>query len=54
MTAADVLEVLGILEEAGVGVWLDGGWAIDASRRTDGNHDDLARGRSEDGKERSC
>jgi lincosamide nucleotidyltransferase A/C/D/E len=42
MTAADVLEVLGILEEAGVGVWLDGGWAVDAllGEQTR-DHDDL-------------
>jgi len=30
MRAEDVLEVVACLEVAGVGVWLDGGWGIDA------------------------
>jgi lincosamide nucleotidyltransferase A/C/D/E len=30
MTATDVLEVLQRLDEAGVPVWLDGGWGVDA------------------------
>jgi len=30
MTAADVAEIMDILENAGIDVWLDGGWAIDA------------------------
>lgn len=30
MTAADVIEVVEVLEAAGVDVWLDGGWAVDA------------------------
>jgi lincosamide nucleotidyltransferase A/C/D/E len=30
MTLTDVLWVLTLLEEAGVTVWLDGGWAVDA------------------------
>lgn len=30
MTAADVLEVLDALEDAGVRVWIDGGWGVDA------------------------
>ena len=30
MLAADVLEVLGALQRAGLRVWLDGGWGIDA------------------------
>ncbi len=42
MHAADVVEVIDALESAGVDVWLDGGWGIDAllgeqTRR----HDDL-------------
>ncbi len=30
MTAAALLELLGVLEKAGVSVWLDGGWGVDA------------------------
>ena len=30
MTAESVLEILAILERAGIEVWLDGGWGIDA------------------------
>jgi lincosamide nucleotidyltransferase A/C/D/E len=30
MTAADVIEVLQCLERAGVSVWIDGGWGVDA------------------------
>jgi lincosamide nucleotidyltransferase A/C/D/E len=30
MTAADVIEVLHCLERAGVSVWIDGGWGVDA------------------------
>lgn len=30
MTAADVLAVLDRLDEAGIEVWLDGGWGVDA------------------------
>jgi hypothetical protein len=30
MTATDVLEVLGRLEAAGLAVWVDGGWGVDA------------------------
>ncbi|MFI6323784.1 nucleotidyltransferase domain-containing protein [Nonomuraea sp. NPDC050556] len=30
MSARDVLQVLGLLEAAGVTVWLDGGWGVDA------------------------
>ena len=42
MTCDDVIEVLDRLEAAGVCVWLDGGWGIDAliSRQTR-LHDDL-------------
>jgi lincosamide nucleotidyltransferase A/C/D/E len=29
-TGADVLEILGLLGSAGVNVWVDGGWGIDA------------------------
>lgn len=31
MTLTDVLWVLTVMDEAGVRVWLDGGWAVDAS-----------------------
>lgn len=42
MTESDVLEVLACLEAAGVGVWLDGGWGIDALvGRVSRPHDDL-------------
>ena len=42
ITAEDVTEIVGLLEGAGVGYWLDGGWGVDAllgeqTRR----HDDL-------------
>ena len=30
MTAEDVLDIVTVLERAGVAVWLDGGWAVDA------------------------
>jgi len=30
MTAADVLEIVTAIEQVGINVWLDGGWAIDA------------------------
>jgi lincosamide nucleotidyltransferase A/C/D/E len=30
MTASDVIEVVGRLEEAGLRYWLDGGWGVDA------------------------
>src|SRR5207244_3978400 len=30
MLASDVVEIYAGLEEAGVEIWLDGGWAIDA------------------------
>ena len=30
MTAVDVLQILERLREAGIGVWLDGGWGVDA------------------------
>jgi len=30
MTEADVIEILGWLADAGVAVWLDGGWGVDA------------------------
>ena len=42
MTAANVVEVLDRLEEAGVRSWLDGGWGIDALlERQTRPHDDL-------------
>ena len=41
-TAADVLEIVAILEGAGVDVWLDGGWAVDAlAGRQTREHEDL-------------
>lgn len=42
MTAEDVLEVVGWLETAGIEVWLDGGWGVDAllGHQTR-DHDDL-------------
>lgn len=30
MTAQDLVELLSLFEEAGIEVWLDGGWAVDA------------------------
>jgi lincosamide nucleotidyltransferase A/C/D/E len=30
MTATDALELIAVLEQAGVELWLDGGWAVDA------------------------
>lgn len=30
MEATEVLRLLGLFQKAGVGVWLDGGWAVDA------------------------
>ena len=30
MTAADVIDFLGLMESRGIGVWIDGGWAVDA------------------------
>jgi lincosamide nucleotidyltransferase A/C/D/E len=42
MTASDVLEIIETLEQAGVDVWLDGGWAVDALIGTQTRvHDDL-------------
>ncbi len=42
MTSADVLEVLQRLRDAGIEVWLDGGWGVDAllGEQTR-DHDDL-------------
>ncbi len=42
MTAADVVDILRMLEHASVDVWIDGGWGIDAllGRQTR-THDDL-------------
>ncbi len=31
MTAADVIHLLDVMERAGVSVWIDGGWAVDAN-----------------------
>ena len=42
MTASDVLEVIGLLEEGGIRYWIDGSWALAAlGRRSDDRHDDL-------------
>jgi lincosamide nucleotidyltransferase A/C/D/E len=42
MDAARVLELLADLEQAGIDVWLDGGWAVDALLETQTRpHDDL-------------
>jgi lincosamide nucleotidyltransferase A/C/D/E len=42
MDARDVLEVLACLRSADVGVWIDGGWGIDALlREQTREHDDL-------------
>lgn len=42
MTAEDVLAVMGRLTDAGVEVWLDGGWAADAALgEQTRDHDDL-------------
>ena len=30
MTAADVVEIYSALDAAGIGLWIDGGWAVDA------------------------
>jgi lincosamide nucleotidyltransferase A/C/D/E len=30
MQATDVIEIIKVLDQAGVAVWLDGGWAVDA------------------------
>jgi lincosamide nucleotidyltransferase A/C/D/E len=42
MTAADVIEILDLLEAGGIRVWLNGGWGVDAllGRQTR-EHDDL-------------
>jgi lincosamide nucleotidyltransferase A/C/D/E len=42
MDATDVLELLDCLDRAGVRVWLDGGWGVDALlRQQTRDHDDL-------------
>jgi lincosamide nucleotidyltransferase A/C/D/E len=42
MTASDVVAVLDRLERARIGVWLDGGWGVDALvGRETRSHDDL-------------
>ena len=42
MTAADVVDLISRLEDAGIDVWLDGGWAVDAALETQTRaHDDL-------------
>jgi lincosamide nucleotidyltransferase A/C/D/E len=42
MHAADVIEVVEALQEAGVDVWLDGGWGVDALlEKQTREHDDL-------------
>jgi len=42
VAATDVLEIVAVLEQAGIDVWLDGGWAIDALvRKQTRQHEDL-------------
>src|SRR2546426_719511 len=42
MEATDVIEIIGALDQAGVAVWLDGGWAVDAVlEEQTREHDDL-------------
>lgn len=42
MTARSVVDLVGCLEEAGIRVWLDGGWAVDAASGSQTRpHDDL-------------
>jgi lincosamide nucleotidyltransferase A/C/D/E len=42
MEAAEVVRLLDLLEAAGVAVWLDGGWGVDALlERQTRDHDDL-------------
>jgi lincosamide nucleotidyltransferase A/C/D/E len=42
MTAADVVDLVDSLQRAGIDVWLDGGWAVDAAlERQTRSHDDL-------------
>jgi lincosamide nucleotidyltransferase A/C/D/E len=42
MEAADVVEIIKMLDEASVVVWLDGGWAVDAVlKEQTRSHDDL-------------
>src|SRR5687768_3289676 len=42
MRAEDVVEVIAALEQAGVKVWVDGGWGVDALLRDQTRvHDDL-------------
>jgi lincosamide nucleotidyltransferase A/C/D/E len=49
MTEADVIEALDCLRRAGVGVWIDGGWGVDALvRARTRDHDDLDLAMSRD------
>jgi lincosamide nucleotidyltransferase A/C/D/E len=42
MTDADVVEIIGALQQAGIAVWLDGGWGVDALiRKQTRQHEDL-------------
>jgi len=42
MSAADVVDLLDTIEAAGIDVWLDGGWAVDAALEIQTRpHDDL-------------
>ena len=42
LTGSDVAEIMEMLQQAGVDVWLDGGWAVDALiKRQTRPHDDL-------------
>ena len=55
MTCDDVLEVLERLDRAGVAVWVDGGWGVDAlvGRQTR-EHDDLDLALARDELDRAC
>jgi len=42
ITGADVVEIIGNLQQAGIDVWLDGGWCVDALiRKQTRQHEDL-------------
>jgi len=42
MSAADAVELVASVESAGIALWLDGGWAVDAALETQTrSHDDL-------------
>ena len=42
ITGAGVVEIIGNLQQAGIDVWLDGGWGVDALiRKQTRQHEDL-------------